>query len=123
MMTKLHRGPFAGLFMCLVGLGAMPAAAQETPRLQFEVTVEGALVARPELRVQSGREGSVVLDQARIVFTPTVGNDRITIAFEITSGAARVRPSLVITRNARGRLEWTSDATGQPVRVAVAWVQ
>jgi len=104
------------------------AIAQESPRLLFEVTVDGSVVASPELTVQSGGEGSIVLGEkqgkARVAFSPTVRGDDLDIAFEITDGDQRLKPTLRISKTVPGSLEWTSSAQGQkPVRLAVSWVR
>jgi len=109
------------------------AVAQEPVRLQFEVTQGASHVARPELRVSSGREGLLLVGtdrpnsdlpatRERIVVVPTVRGDDVEIRFTITSGDREFRPSLVISDAIRGSLEWTS-IDGQPVRLAVAWIR
>ena len=114
---------------CIVaGVAASTATGQESPRLLFEITLDGSLVARPELRVQSGGEGSIVLGEkqgkARVTFTPTVRGDDIDIAFDITDGDKRLRPTLRISKTVPGFIEWTSRAHGQKtVRLAVSWVR
>lgn len=113
---------------CIVaGVAASPAMGQESPRLLFEVTVGGSLVARPEMRVRSGGEGRIVLDEkqgeARVTFTPIVRGDDIAIAFDITHGDKRSRPTLVITKAVPGSIEWMSPAQRQTVRLAVSWVR
>jgi hypothetical protein len=109
-------------------------AAQETFRLQFEVTHGGSLIAKPELRVLSGGEGFIVLGgqsvpnspldglRERITVSPTAQGDNVAIAFDITSGDRRFRPVLVISDGMRGSLEWTAS-NGQLLRVAVGWVR
>jgi hypothetical protein len=42
---------------CVVGVGMPLASAQERPRLLFEVTRDGSIFARPEMRVAFGGEG------------------------------------------------------------------
>jgi hypothetical protein len=113
---------------CIVaGVAASTAIGQESPRLLFEVTVGGSLVARPEMSVRSGGEGHIVLNQkqgeARVTFTPTVRGDDIAIAFVITDGDKRLTPTLVITRAVPGSIEWMSPAQGRTVRLAVSWVR
>jgi hypothetical protein len=123
------------LFACVVALGMSPAIAQEAPRFLFEVTIDGAIVAKPELRVASGRQGLIVLTdeygelrrfeglQERIAFTPTDRGDEIALAFDITSMGRQFRPSLVIDRSVRGAIEWTTTSEGRPLRLTVSWLQ
>jgi len=111
-----------------------PAIAQESTRLQIEITRDGGLLARPELRVPSGGEGRVVLGsefvpngslkgmREDIRIAPTVRGDNIALAFSIGSGDRQFRPSLTISKDIRGSFEWVA-ADGQPVRLTVAWVQ
>jgi hypothetical protein len=123
------------LFVCasVVTLSLSPATAQESTVLQVEVMRDSAVVARPQLRVSSGREGRVDLDgqwaaaplkglQEKIVITPTVRGNDITLAFNITSGDRQFRPSLVISKDVRGSVEWAA-ADGQPLRLSIPWVQ
>jgi hypothetical protein len=51
-----------------------------------------------------------------------VRGDDITLAFNITSGDRQFRPSLVISKDVRGSVEWTA-ADGQPITLTVSWVQ
>lgn len=123
------------LLASVVALSVCSASAQEPTRLQFEVTIDGSLVARPELRVQSGGEGRLDLNDdygelrrfsglaEKIILTPTVSGDDVAIAFNITSGEKEIRPSLVISRAVRGSLEWTSGTGAHTVRLSVSWVQ
>ena len=111
----------------VAGAAVSTAVAQGSPRLLFEVTVDGSVVARPELTVLSGGQGSIVLGEkqgkARVTFTPTVRGDDIDIAFDIADGDKRLGPTLVITKTAPGSIEWMSPAHRQTVRLAVSWVR
>jgi len=128
------------------------AVAQQPTRLLIEVTVDGSLVARPELRVPSGSDGHVEISNApnprlsglreTITVTPTVRGDDVAIAFKISSGGKadelpsrrcvapiaprdackQFQPSLVISKDIRGSVEWTSPTAGQ-VRLTVSWVE
>ena len=125
---KLRHVRLVVLACIVVGAALSTAIAQESPRFLFEVTLDGSLVARPELRVQSGGEGSIVLGEkqgkARVTFKPTVRGDEIDIAFDITDGDKRLRPMLRISKTVPGSIEWTSRAQGQKtVRLAVSWVR
>src|SRR5262245_38308597 len=90
----------------IVVLGMSPANAQESAVLQIEVTRDGSLVAKPQLRLLSGRVGLVELNGERagttplikglgerIEITPRVGGTDVTLAFNITSGDKQFRPS------------------------------
>ena len=125
---KLRHARLIVLACIVAGVAASTATGQESPRLLFDITLDGSLVARPELRVQSGGEGSLVLDkkhgEARVTFTPTVRGDDIDIAFDITDGDKRLRPTLRISKTVPGSVEWMSPAHGQKtVRLAVSWVR
>ena len=127
-MMKLRRVRLIVLAGIVAGAAVSTAIAQESPRLLFEVTVDASVVARPELRVPSGGEGSIVLGEkqgkARVTFTPTVRGDDIDVAFDITDGDKRLRPTLRISRTVPGSIEWMSPAQGQKtVRLAVSWVR
>ena len=115
------------VFACLVGIAASIATAQETPRLLFEITVDGSTVARPEMRVPLGGQGRIELDEnrgdARLTFSPTLRDDGLAIAFDITNGDGQLRPTLVITRTVPGSLQWTSRAGGRAIRIDVSWLQ
>ena len=72
-----------GALACLMALSAV-VAAQEAPRLLFEVTVDGKVIARPEMRVPVGGEGRLSLNndpyRSEIVFTPTLRDDQVALA-------------------------------------------
>jgi hypothetical protein len=96
--------------------------------------VRGALIATPQLRLLSGRQGRLDLDgewasnpvlkglRERIEITPAVRGDYITLTFAIASGDKQFRPALVISKDVRGSIEWKA-ADGQPIRLTVSWVQ
>jgi hypothetical protein len=108
-------------------MAVAPVVAQEPTRLVFEVTVDGSLVAKPEMRVPSGGEGRIVLDEKRgdalVTFIPTVRGDNVAIAFDIAAGDKEFKPTLVITKTVLGSLRWASSTGGQDVRVQVSWIQ
>ena len=112
--------------MCVVAVGISSAVAQEQARLLIEVTRGGTLIAKPELVLPSGRgEGRLELGgegAEKIAVTPVVQGDDISLAFQIVSGAKQFRPSLVISKDVRGSVEWTA-ADGQPIRLTVTWIQ
>ena len=113
------------------------AVAQEpTSVLQIEIERGGSIVAKPQLRLLSGREGRLELSdeflphvnplikglREKIAITPTVRGDDISLAFNIDSGDKQFRPALVISKDVRGSVEWMA-ADGQPLRLAVSWIQ
>jgi hypothetical protein len=125
------------VFACIVVLGMTTAGAQQTDHhvLRFEITKNGALVGSPELWLQSGMLGRIHLDsrdapsvprvsglREKIALTPTVQGENISIAFDITSDTRQFRPSLVISKDVKGALEWASYE-GQTIRLSVSWVQ
>jgi hypothetical protein len=111
----------------VVAVGMSSALAQERTWLQFEVSIDGSIVARPEMRVPSGGEGRLELGEVhgeeRVIFTPTFRGDDVAIAFDISSGGRPFRPTLVITKTVPGSLEWTSSTRAQTIRLTVSLVQ
>ena len=127
-MMTLRHVRFIVLAGIVAGAAVSTASAQESLRLLFEITVDGSVVARPELRVQSGGEGGITFgekqSQARVTLTPTVRGDDIDIAFDITDGDTRLKPTLRISKTVPGSVEWMSPAHGQKtVLLAVSWVR
>jgi hypothetical protein len=116
------------VLMFVLAANVSSVIAQETIRLQCELTLNGAVVATPDLRVVPGREGLIRLEDPskglseKITLTPVVRSEAIAITFEITSGDRQLQPSLVISKDVRGSLEWISS-TGQPIRLGISWVQ
>ena len=113
---------------CIVaGAAVSTAIAQESLRLQFEITVDGSVLGKPELRLEPGGQGSIAFgekSQAVVMLTPTVRGDDIDIAFDITDGDKRLNTTLRISKNVPGSIEWMSPAQGQKtVRLAVSWVR
>ena len=119
-------------FACVVAMCVSSAVAQEDTVLRCEVTRDGGLIATPQLRLLSGRQGRLDLEWAsnpvlkgpreRIEITPAVRGDDITLTFAIASGDKQFRPALVISKDVRGSIEWKA-ADGQPLRLTVSWVQ
>jgi hypothetical protein len=113
---------------CIVaGAAVSTAIAQESLRLQFEITVDGSVVGKPELRLEPGGQGSIAFgekSQAVVTLTPTVRGDDIDIPFDITDGDKRLSPTLRISKTVPGSVEWKSPAHAQKtVRLAVSWVR
>ena len=131
-MTRLH----VIVFACIVALCISTARAQqENQVLRFEISKDGALIASPQLRLQSGMVGQIHLDsrdapsapaasglRERIALTPTVQGENLSIAFDITSNDKRFQPSLVISKDVKGALEWVSYE-GHAIELSVSWVQ
>jgi hypothetical protein len=119
----------------LSGLPYLPITKDHTV-LQIEVTRDGSLIAKPQLVGHSGQELRLDLNtewipnasaplkglRENIRIIPTVQGDDISLALNVASGAKQFRPSLVISKDVRGSVEWTA-ADGQPLRLTVAWVQ
>ena len=124
------------VFACLVALGVSPAVTQERTVLQIELIRNGSLVAKPQLNLWPGIEGRLVLRDPgvavtnpvlrglneEVVVTPTVRGDDITLVFTITSGDKKYRPTLVISKDIRGSVEWRA-VDGQPLMLTFSWVQ
>jgi len=112
---------------CVAAAGMSSPLAQERTRLQFEVTIDGSIVARPQMSVPSGGEGRLELNEVhgeeRVTFTPTVRGDDVAVAFDINSGGRQFRPTLVITRTVPGSVEWTSSTRAQTIRLTVSLSQ
>ena len=115
------------MVVCVVAVLVAPAMGQETPRLLFEVTVDGSLVARPEMRVPSGGQGRLELDErrgdVRVLFTPTLRADDLSLAFDIAGGGREAKPTLVVSKTVPASILWISPATGQEVRIQISWLQ
>ena len=127
-MMTLRHVRFIVLAGIVAGAAVSTAIAHESLRLLFEITVDGSVVAAPELGVQSGGEGDITFGEkqshARVTFTPAVRGDDIDIAFDITDGDKRLRPTLRISKTVPGSVEWMSPAHGQKtVQLAVSWVR
>ena len=112
---------------CMVALFVTVGTGQEAPRLRFEVTVDGALVASPEMRVPSGGQGRLELDERRgdvtVLFTPTVRTDDVSLAFDIAGGGRAANPTLVVSKAVPVSILWVSPATGQEGRIQISWLQ
>ena len=117
------------LFAVIVaGATVSSAMTQESLDLLFEITVDGSVVARPEVRVDRGGKGVITLGerqaQAQVAFVPTLRGDDILIVFDIVDGDKRLAPTLRISETVPGSIEWISPAHRQKtVRLAVSWVR
>jgi hypothetical protein len=123
------------VFACIVALGFTTTRAQQGDQvLNFEISINGVLIASPQLLLRSGMAGRIHLDgrdapslplaselREKIELTPTVQGDNISIAFDIASDAKRFQPSLVISKDVIGGLEWLSFE-GRAIRLSVSWV-
>ena len=111
-------------FAFLFSVGMSPVIAQQSIRLQFEVTKDGSTVAKPEMSVNSGAAGRIeIADVGRVVFTPTLRDSDVAIAFDISSGGKQFKPRLVISANEPGSISWTSDARQESFTLTVSWVR
>ena len=126
------------VFACFVALSLSPAIAQQRIVLPIELTRNGSLVAKLQLNLYPGIEGRLSLNGQAIperstpawlrgldedvLVTPTVRGDEITLAFSITSGDKKYTPTLVISKDVRGSVEWRA-ADGQPLMLTVSWAQ
>jgi hypothetical protein len=123
-------------FVCLFVLGITTTGAQQEHQvLRFEFSKDGTTFATPFLLLKSGTVGRIHMDnkdapnvpivkglRERIEVTPTVQNEDIALAFDIASADKRYRPTLVISKDVKGSLEWVTSE-GQALRMTVAWVQ
>ena len=125
------------VFACVIAVSASSLVAQPEPEavLQLELTRGETIVAKPQLRLTPGREGSLDLNgewaashplvkglREKITITPEVRGDEIALALNIASADKQFRPAMVISKDVRGAVEWTA-ADGQPVRLTVSWIQ
>ena len=58
----------------------------------------------------------------RVSFVPTLRDRDHAIAFDITDGQRRLKPTLVIARTVPGSIEWKSGPSEHLVRLVVSWV-
>ena len=129
------RSPQAIVVAFVAALGIVTVNAQEAHHFQFEIIKDGAVVAKPLVRVAPGQRGEIWIGadgpnapepfrglRERIYLTPTVQGDTISIAFDITSDTKKFRPSLVISKDIKGSFEWTSTS-GQTIRLSLSWVE
>ena len=114
------------MLACVVAVGMSSAIAQEQTRIQFEVTIDGSIVARPEIRVPSGGEGRMELDEVhgeeRVIFTPTIRGDDIAIALRISSGQAIPAHSRDYHDRSRVPRVDVWDTRAQAIRLTVSLV-
>ena len=112
------------IFAFVFSIGMSPAIAQQSVRLQFEITRNGSTVARPEVSVNLGSASSMAIDGVgQFEFTPTLRGSDLAIAFDVRSAGKQMRPSLVITRSEPGYLSWKSDTHDESFKLTVSWVR
>jgi len=100
------------------------AIAQDSLRLQFDVTKDGSNVAKPEVSVNAGSAGLIEIDNVgRLSFTPTVRGSGVAIAFDISSGGKQFQPRLVIRKDESGSISWTSVTGAESFKLTVSWVR
>jgi hypothetical protein len=122
------------VFASAIGLAATSASAQDVV-LSVDVSRDGSLIAKPQLRIQSGRQGMLTIDERgaptapavrglreRITLTPTIQGENVSIALDITSDTKKFRPSLAISKGIKGSFEWVSSE-GQTIRLTVSWAE
>jgi hypothetical protein len=107
----------------VLGLALVPLTAQNSIKLQFELSENGTLVARPTVTVTSGGGGSLTRDSiGRVGFTATMRtSETVTLEFDIASDSGPVRPRIVVGANS-GSTSWTTPS-GTAVELKVAWVR
>jgi len=133
-MTLMKRGHVI-VFVCLIALGITTARAQQNHHvLLFEITKNGTVIATPELWLRDGQAGRISISEEdapsvakikglreRITVTPTGQGENMSMAFDIRSDTKQFRPTLVISRDIKGAIEWPSYE-GQAIRLTVSWV-
>ena len=98
---------------------AVAAAKPAVVRLRVEIYRNQQPLARPMLAIAAGSTGSVSIPKvAKITVTPTASeNQRVSLAFEITSGATTVKPQLVLDAGEPGTISWISGSDYFELRV------
>jgi hypothetical protein len=97
--------------------------AQESIRLRFKVVRNGSVLANPEMSVNQGSAGRIeIKDIVSLVFTPTVSDSRLSLAFDIKTGDRHLKPQLVIDKLEPGAISWTS-ASGELIRITVVAIR
>jgi hypothetical protein len=98
------------------------AAAQDSVRLRFQIVKDGFVVANPEVSVKPGSTGRIEIKDTFIcAFTATVRESRLSVAFDIKTGAKQLQPQLVLGKNDPGSISWT-PASGESVKIVVVAV-
>src|SRR5688572_26427620 len=74
-----------------------------------------------------GGQGRLELDErrgdVRVLFTPTLRADDLSLAFDIAGGGREAKPTLVVSKTVPASILWISPATGQEVRIQISWLQ
>jgi len=98
---------------------AVAAAQPEVVRLRLEISMNQQPVARPMLGIAAGTTGSISIPKvAKVTITPTARQDqRLSLAFEITSGATTVKPQLILNAGEPGAISWISGSDNFELRV------
>jgi hypothetical protein len=83
------------------------------------VVKDGSVIANPEVSGKQGSPGRIEIKDAFVcVFTPTVRESRLSVAFDIKSGDKHLQPQLVLEKNEPGSISWTS-ASGEAMKIVV----
>jgi hypothetical protein len=108
------------LLVCAIGLICVCSAdAQESVRLRFHIVRDNSVLATPEVTVASGSAGHIDINKVlSCVFTPTLRDSRLTVAFDIRSGDKHLQPQLEIGKNDPGAVSWRS-ASGELIKVTI----
>ena len=98
-----------------------PAVATATPvvRLRVEIYRNQQILARPMLGIAAGTTGSVSIPRVvNIMVTPTASeNQRVSLAFEITSGETTIKPQLLLNGDVPRAITWISGSDNFELRV------
>ena len=110
--------------LVLIGSLALVASsgfAQDTIRLQFELVKNDTVIAKPQLSVAEGGQGSLAVPEfADISFSagrPSEG--RVPVSFEIQSAGQTTRPRVVLVQSEPVSVTWKHGSDSLLLRVAV----
>lgn len=112
------------LLVCVLGLFFVPSVnGQESIRLRFQVTRNGAVIANPEIVVNEGAVGRIdIKDSVILALTPRVQNSRLTLTFDIRTGDKHLQPQLAVDTIEPATLSWTTVA-GELIKVTVVTIR
>lgn len=111
--------------MVVTLLLAAPLAAQDNIRLRLEISKGDTVVARPQISVAPGAQGSLERDGiGKVEFTLTRRTpDSVTVALSFDSDGRRVTPRLVLQGSEPGSISWTPMSGSETVKIVMVWVQ
>jgi hypothetical protein len=112
-------------YVALVGVLALALpyslAAQDSVRLRLQIVRNGAVIANPEMTVKQGTAGRIeIKDTVTCVFTPTLRDSTVGLAFDIETGDSHLKPQLVLDRSEPGVISWKSPSGALMKIVVVA---